>query len=46
MKAHRECVKKRPVVNFIATDYFEKFARYTVEAANYGNRREMNRRGR
>ena len=37
MKAYKACIEKRNVVNFIAVDYFEKIARYVVEAANHNN---------
>ena len=37
VKAYKACIEKRNVVNFIAVDYFEKEARYTVEVANHNN---------
>ena len=37
MDAYKACIQKRTVVNFIAVDYFEKEARYTVEAALHNN---------
>ena len=37
VKAYKACIEKRNVVNFIAVDYFEKIARYAVEAANHNN---------
>ena len=37
VKAYKACIEERNVVNFIAVDYFEKIARYAVEAANNNN---------